>query len=31
MGGVGAMVGQTSVENAGSEAFRGLLHGSDRD
>ena len=31
MSGVGAMVGQTSVENAGSEAFRGLLHGSDRD
>ena len=29
--GVGAMIGQTSVENAGSEAFRGLLHGSSRD
>src|SRR4051794_2397747 len=30
MSGVGAQVCQTSVENAGSEAFRGLLHGSDR-
>src|SRR5207247_10759176 len=31
MRGVGAMVGQTSIENTGSEAFRGLLHGSDRE
>ena len=31
MSGVGAMVGQTSVENAGSEAFGGLLRGCDRD
>ena len=31
MRGVGAMVGQTSIENTGSEALRGLLHVSDRD
>ena len=31
MRGVGAMVGQSSVENARCGAFRGLLHGSDSD
>ena len=31
MSGVSAMAGQSSVENAGSGAFRGVLHGSDSD